>query len=76
MQNFNKLCINVANNNCYSQKIELPLFSSRNAKQMPTSVCDALKEAFQKEGGRSESQAQEMLDDMEKVMRFQSETWS
>lgn len=43
---------------------------------MPTSVCDALKEAFQKEGGRSESQAQEMLDDMEKVRRFQSETWS
>ncbi|XP_057211902.1 NADPH-dependent diflavin oxidoreductase 1 isoform X2 [Triplophysa rosa] len=47
-----------------------------NAKQMPTSVCDALKEAFQKEGGMSESQAQEMLDAIEKVRRFQSETWS
>lgn len=47
-----------------------------NAKQMPASVCDALKEAFQKEGGMSESQAQEMLDGMEKFRRFQSETWS
>ncbi len=43
---------------------------------MPTSVCDALKEAFQKEGGMSENQAQEMLDAMEKTNRFQSETWS
>ncbi len=43
---------------------------------MPTSVCDALKEAFQKEGGMSESQAQEMLDAMEKTNRFQCETWS
>ncbi|XP_073717118.1 NADPH-dependent diflavin oxidoreductase 1 [Misgurnus anguillicaudatus] len=47
-----------------------------NAKQMPTGVCDALKEMFQKDGGMSESQAQEMLDTMEKVGRFQSETWS
>uniref|UniRef100_A0A672LQW2 NADPH dependent diflavin oxidoreductase 1 n=1 Tax=Sinocyclocheilus grahami TaxID=75366 RepID=A0A672LQW2_SINGR len=47
-----------------------------NAKQMPTSVCDALKEVFQKEGGMSENQAQEMLDAMEKAKRFQSETWS
>ncbi|XP_059406597.1 NADPH-dependent diflavin oxidoreductase 1 isoform X1 [Carassius carassius] len=47
-----------------------------NAKQMPASVCDALKEVFQKEGGMSENQAQEMLDAMEKAKRFQSETWS
>ncbi|KAM9441401.1 NADPH-dependent diflavin oxidoreductase 1 [Clarias gariepinus] len=47
-----------------------------NAKQMPTAVCDALKEAFQQEGGLSESEAQEMLDTMEKTGRFQSETWS
>ncbi|XP_067296248.1 NADPH-dependent diflavin oxidoreductase 1 isoform X1 [Pseudorasbora parva] len=47
-----------------------------NAKQMPSSVCDALKEVFQKEGGMSENQAQEMLDAMEKTGRFQSETWS
>lgn len=43
---------------------------------MPTSVCDALKEAFQKEGDMSESQAQEMLEAIEKAKRFQSETWS
>lgn len=47
-----------------------------NAKQMPIGVCDALKEMFQNDGGMSESQAQEMLDTMEKVGRFQSETWS
>uniref|UniRef100_A0A8C2DH29 NADPH-dependent diflavin oxidoreductase 1 n=1 Tax=Cyprinus carpio TaxID=7962 RepID=A0A8C2DH29_CYPCA len=47
-----------------------------SAKQMPASVCDALKEVFQKEGGMSENQAQEMLDAMEKAKRFQSETWS
>uniref|UniRef100_A0A673KQA4 Oxidoreductase FAD/NAD(P)-binding domain-containing protein n=1 Tax=Sinocyclocheilus rhinocerous TaxID=307959 RepID=A0A673KQA4_9TELE len=47
-----------------------------NGKQMPTSVCDALKEVFQKEGGMSENQAQEMLHAMEKAKRFQSETWS
>lgn len=43
---------------------------------MPTGVCDALKEVFQKEGGMTENQAQEMLDAMEKTGRFQSETWS
>ncbi|KAK3527280.1 hypothetical protein QTP86_018608 [Hemibagrus guttatus] len=47
-----------------------------NAKQMPTAVCDALKEVFQQEGGVTESQAQEMLDTMEKSGHFQSETWS
>ncbi|XP_066516156.1 NADPH-dependent diflavin oxidoreductase 1 [Hoplias malabaricus] len=47
-----------------------------NSKQMPSSVCDALKEVFQKEGCMTESQAQEMLDAMEKAGRFQSETWS
>ncbi|TRY74302.1 hypothetical protein DNTS_002940 [Danionella cerebrum] len=47
-----------------------------NAKQMPTSVCDALMEVFQTVGGQSESQAHEMLDAMEKSGRFQSETWS
>uniref|UniRef100_A0AAY4EG73 NADPH-dependent diflavin oxidoreductase 1 n=1 Tax=Denticeps clupeoides TaxID=299321 RepID=A0AAY4EG73_9TELE len=47
-----------------------------NAKQMPTGVCDALKGVFQKEGGVSASQAQEMLDALEKSGHFQSETWS
>uniref|UniRef100_A0A8B9RF10 NADPH-dependent diflavin oxidoreductase 1 n=1 Tax=Astyanax mexicanus TaxID=7994 RepID=A0A8B9RF10_ASTMX len=47
-----------------------------NSKQMPTGVCDALKEVFQQEGGVTEIQAQEMLEAMEKAGRFQSETWS
>ncbi|XP_029921186.1 NADPH-dependent diflavin oxidoreductase 1 [Myripristis murdjan] len=47
-----------------------------NAKQMPASVCDALKAAFQQEGGLSVQEADQMLDAMEKTGRFQSETWS
>ncbi|XP_062844915.1 NADPH-dependent diflavin oxidoreductase 1 [Trichomycterus rosablanca] len=47
-----------------------------NAKQMPSAVCDAVKEIFQQEGGVTESQAQEMLDIMERTNRFQSETWA
>lgn len=47
-----------------------------NAKQMPVSVCDALKEVFQKEGGMSPEDAEQMLAVMERSGRFQSETWS
>ncbi|XP_071394337.1 NADPH-dependent diflavin oxidoreductase 1 [Centroberyx affinis] len=47
-----------------------------NAKEMPASVCEALKEAFQQEGGLSVEEADQMLDAMEKTGRFQSETWS
>ncbi|XP_069025143.1 NADPH-dependent diflavin oxidoreductase 1 [Embiotoca jacksoni] len=47
-----------------------------NAKQMPASVCDALKEVFQQEGGVSAEEAEEMLEVMERTGRFQSETWS
>uniref|UniRef100_A0AAX7TZI9 NADPH-dependent diflavin oxidoreductase 1 n=1 Tax=Astatotilapia calliptera TaxID=8154 RepID=A0AAX7TZI9_ASTCA len=47
-----------------------------NAKQMPASVCDALKEAFQQAGGVSAEEAEQMLATMEKTGRFQSETWS
>uniref|UniRef100_UPI0037E89305 NADPH-dependent diflavin oxidoreductase 1 n=1 Tax=Semicossyphus pulcher TaxID=241346 RepID=UPI0037E89305 len=47
-----------------------------SAKQMPTSVCDALKEAFQQEGGVSSEDAEQMLEAMERTGRFQSETWS
>lgn len=53
-----------------------PLHVPSNAKQMPTAVCDALKEAFQTEGGVSASEAEEMLEVMEKSSRFQSETWA
>ncbi|KAI3361997.1 hypothetical protein L3Q82_012200, partial [Scortum barcoo] len=47
-----------------------------NAKQMPTSVCDALKEVFQQEGGVSAEDAEQMLAAMERSGQFQSETWS
>lgn len=47
-----------------------------NAKEMPTSVCDALKEVFQQEGGVSAEDAEQMLATMEKTGQFQSETWS
>ncbi|XP_054468741.1 NADPH-dependent diflavin oxidoreductase 1 [Anoplopoma fimbria] len=47
-----------------------------NAKQMPTSVCDALKEVFQQEGDMSSEDASQMLATMERTGQFQSETWS
>nr|XP_020456781.1 NADPH-dependent diflavin oxidoreductase 1 [Monopterus albus]XP_020456782.1 NADPH-dependent diflavin oxidoreductase 1 [Monopterus albus]XP_020456783.1 NADPH-dependent diflavin oxidoreductase 1 [Monopterus albus] len=47
-----------------------------NAKQMPASVSDALKEVFQQEGGVSAEEADEMLAAMEKTGRLQYETWS
>ncbi|XP_070780851.1 NADPH-dependent diflavin oxidoreductase 1 [Enoplosus armatus] len=47
-----------------------------NAKQMPTSVCDALKEVFQQEGGLSAGDAEQVLAAMERSGQFQSETWS
>lgn len=47
-----------------------------NAKEMPSSVCDALKEVFQQEGGMSSGDAKQMLDVMEKTGQLQSETWS
>ncbi|XP_041816200.1 NADPH-dependent diflavin oxidoreductase 1 [Chelmon rostratus] len=47
-----------------------------NAKQMPASVCDALKEVFQEEGGVSAEDAEQMLVAMERSGRLQSETWS
>lgn len=47
-----------------------------NAKEMPASVCDALKQLFQQEGGVSTEEAEQMLVTMERTGRFQSETWS
>ncbi|XP_040012443.1 NADPH-dependent diflavin oxidoreductase 1 [Xiphias gladius] len=47
-----------------------------NAKQMPASVSDALKEVFQQEGGMSAEEAEEMFAAMERTGRLQSETWS
>ncbi|KAM9734721.1 NADPH-dependent diflavin oxidoreductase 1 [Menidia menidia] len=47
-----------------------------NAKEMPASVCDALKDVFQQEGGASVQEAEQMLAAMEKTGRLQTETWS
>ncbi|XP_023253692.1 NADPH-dependent diflavin oxidoreductase 1 isoform X2 [Seriola lalandi dorsalis] len=47
-----------------------------NAKQMPASVSDALKEAFQQEGGMSADEAEQMFEAMERAGQIQSETWS
>lgn len=43
---------------------------------MPAAVCDALKEALQREGGVSAEEAEAALAAMEKTGRLQSETWS
>ncbi|XP_056146865.1 NADPH-dependent diflavin oxidoreductase 1 [Lampris incognitus] len=51
-------------------------FIAGNSKQMPASVCDALKEVFQQEGHLSVEEADQMLVTMETMGRFQSETWS
>uniref|UniRef100_A0AAY5L430 NADPH-dependent diflavin oxidoreductase 1 n=1 Tax=Esox lucius TaxID=8010 RepID=A0AAY5L430_ESOLU len=59
----------IVNKNAY-------FYIAGNAKQMPTAVCDALKEGFRSQGGMSSSQADEMLVAMERAGRFQSETWS
>ncbi|XP_068609056.1 NADPH-dependent diflavin oxidoreductase 1 [Brachionichthys hirsutus] len=47
-----------------------------NARQMPASVSDSLKEVFQQEGGMSAEHAEQTLAAMERSGRFQSETWS
>lgn len=47
-----------------------------NAKQMPASVTDAFKTIFQTEGHLSASQSEQYLTDLERIGRFQCETWS
>uniref|UniRef100_A0A665U1H1 NADPH-dependent diflavin oxidoreductase 1 n=1 Tax=Echeneis naucrates TaxID=173247 RepID=A0A665U1H1_ECHNA len=47
-----------------------------NAKQMPANVSDALKQAFQQEGGLSAEEAERMFEAMDRTGRLQSETWS
>ena len=53
-----------------------PTLSSRNAKQMPAAVAEALQSVLQLEGGLSPSEAEEHLAALERSQRFQSETWS
>ena len=60
----------------YNSGFCLLSFTSSNAKEMPASVCDALKETFQSEGGLSVEESDQMLVAMERAGRFQSETWS
>ncbi|XP_044029150.1 NADPH-dependent diflavin oxidoreductase 1 [Siniperca chuatsi] len=52
------------------------VYIAGNAKQMPTSVRDALKEVFQQEGGVSTGDAEQVLAAMERSGQLQSETWS
>lgn len=58
------------------KKNNLLCFLCSNAKQMPASVCNALKEAFQQEGALSSEEAEQMLAVMENSGRLQCETWS
>lgn len=56
--------------------ITSPALSSRNAKQMPAAVAEALQSVLQLEGGLSPSEAEKYLTVLEQTQRFQSETWS
>lgn len=47
-----------------------------NAKEMPSSVRDALKSVFQQQGAVSAEDAETMVQAMEQSGRLQSETWS
>ena len=43
---------------------------------MPKDVRDALLGIFQREGGKSESESEQLMDRYEKTRRYQTETWS
>lgn len=58
---------------CYSVDL---FFLCSNAQQMPANVRDALKDAFQQEGGVSPEDGEQMLVALERSGRLQSETWS
>ncbi|XP_002732733.1 NADPH-dependent diflavin oxidoreductase 1 [Saccoglossus kowalevskii] len=51
-------------------------FIAGNSKQMPDAVKDALKKVIKDGGEFSEEQADNYVKKLEKVKRFQSETWS
>ncbi|MGH0187709.1 UNVERIFIED_CONTAM: hypothetical protein FKN15_025966 [Acipenser sinensis] len=52
------------------------LYIAGNAKQMPAAVTDALKSVFESEGRLSAAESEELLAELERLGRFQSETWS
>lgn len=60
----------------FKKKKNVLCFLCSNAKQMPASVRDALKEALQQEGALSSEEAEQMLVVMENSGRLQCETWS
>lgn len=47
-----------------------------NAKMMPMQVTDALTSVFQSEGGLSNTDSENLLVELERCKRFQTETWS
>ncbi|XP_078282214.1 NADPH-dependent diflavin oxidoreductase 1 [Rhinoraja longicauda] len=47
-----------------------------NAKMMPGQVTDALAAVFQSEGGLSDTDSENLLVELERCKRFQTETWS
>ena len=49
---------------------------SRNAKQMPENVRDALKSVIMKEGNMDSSDAETYLRTLDQTKRYQAETWS
>lgn len=56
--------------------VTCPFSPFRNAKQMPDSVRDALKEVIKSEGGKSDHESEEYIVNMDRVKRYQAETWS
>ncbi|XP_066569284.1 NADPH-dependent diflavin oxidoreductase 1 [Amia ocellicauda] len=47
-----------------------------NAKQMPAAVSEAVSAVLQSQGGLGAMQAEELLQELERQGRFQTETWS
>ncbi|XP_078082829.1 NADPH-dependent diflavin oxidoreductase 1 [Mustelus asterias] len=58
------------------QKEQAYFYIAGNAKMMPAQVTDSLKSIFQSEGGLSEAESENLLVDLERCGRFQTETWS
>lgn len=51
-------------------------FVAGNSKNMPDSVREALKQIAVAEGGRTDEEAEDYVQELEKKKRFQLETWS
>jgi len=53
-----------------------PACPSSNAKYMPADVCDTLLSIFREEGGLSDPDAAAYLAQLQRTLRFQTETWA